>query len=155
MSVIAESWDPIAKALGYETEREMLQDLYEIQGFSVSELSKRLGYAQNNVRRRLMFNDIPLRSRGGRNNRGGTRLAKLSDAELAKDARVLAHEQQVHISTIFRERRIRQQCNSAQSSPPTPSSTSESESGTSVSPSTATEMPIETSSEDAQPPESE
>lgn len=107
MSVLPESWNPIAETLGYRNEEHMLRDLYEEQNFSISEIAKRLGFAQNNVRRRLLICGMQLRERGGRNNLGNRVLSELTDEQLSQDPRKVAAECNVHISTVFKEKRRR------------------------------------------------
>ena len=104
---IPESWDHHAHLLGYENEEEMLKDLYVKQGFSFADLSRKLGYSQGNVRRRLMFLGIPIRPRGGKNRTGITKLMKLSNLELAGKPDKIAEALDVSISTVFGERRRR------------------------------------------------
>ena len=65
MPTLAESWLPVAKTLGYDSEKAMLADLYTVQQYSLDDLAKRLGYARGNVRRRLLLHGIPIRPRGG------------------------------------------------------------------------------------------
>lgn len=149
MPSLSEDWTPIANTLGYKDEVEMLQDLYVTQGFSVEDLAKRLGYSKNNVRRRLLFNDIPLRGRGGRNNLGKGYLANVPDDEL-KDVRKAAANHSVHLSTVFKELKRRRECNSVQSSQlqaSTPSA--EDELLTLPSPSTSERKPPTESSSDS------
>lgn len=107
MPILPESWQPIAETLGYKSEREMLEDLYVTQGFSIQDLAVKLGYARNNIRRRLLIHGFELRSRGGKNNRGDGKLAELPDEKMRENPFTLAKEFGVHPATVFRERRKR------------------------------------------------
>lgn len=106
-----ESWQPIASTLGFRTEEEMLKHLYIQQAFSLSEMSKILGFSTWSVRRRLQLLGVPMKQRGGAANRlGRRRLAHLTDAELEEGPiAVLAAKEDVHMSTIFAEKRLRRQ----------------------------------------------
>ena len=79
-----ESWDQIATQLGFKDEKEMLVELYVVQQFSISQLIKKLGYAQNSIRARLLEYGVTLRARGGANSKGHSKLKDISDAELMK-----------------------------------------------------------------------
>lgn len=121
MSVIEESWRPVAQTLGFQSEEEMLKDLYVVQLFSLKELAHIVGYSPWSVRRRLIQHHIPLRGRGGDNRQSGKR--KLSHIQLTKLMSVspaaLAVEYGVHISTVFAEKRLRrEEWNSPQSVQP-------------------------------------
>lgn len=106
MSYLAESWDHIARALGYENEREMLVDLYEVQEMGLHELARALGYSHGNVRRRLLMNGIEMRTRGGPQ-RGPTKMfAELPDEEF-KQPEKLAKRLGVSVSCIYNEKRRR------------------------------------------------
>lgn len=119
MPTVAENWDPIASTLGYKNSKDMLIDLYVNQHFSIEDLAKRLGYSKNNLRRRLLMLGIQLRSRGGKNNLGKNVLKDVPDAEF-QHPREVANKYNVHISTVFSEKRRRglQSCDLSQSSPP-------------------------------------
>lgn len=135
MSQLPESWEPIAKTLGYPDEKSMLVDLYEKEGLSITDLAKKLGYARNSVRRRLLEYGIKPRSRGGLNNLGMSKLRDVSDEDL-KHARMTAKKHGVCVSTVFKEakRRKERECNSAQSPPsPTSSELAGGDNGTSAS----------------------
>lgn len=114
MSIVEESWRPIAATLGFRDEEEMLKELYLKQGFSISEISHVVGYSRFNVRRRLILLHVPLRSRGGDNRSGRRKLAAIASEKILSGSPVnLAIEHGVHISTIFAERRLRRkECNS-------------------------------------------
>ena len=104
----SESWQPVADTLGFKDEREMLVNLYTIQEFSLSQLKGILGYSTWSIRRRLILNGIPPRSRGGPNSRlGKRRLKHLSSEELLGSAAEIALKHQVHISTVYAEVRFR------------------------------------------------
>jgi hypothetical protein len=107
MSYITESWDHVAHLLGFETEEEMLKDLYVKQHYSMYDLARKLGYSQGNVRRRLRKYDIPLRPRGGKNRTGLGRLSTISNVDLGGKAEDVAEKFGVHLSTVFGERRRR------------------------------------------------
>ena len=62
-----DSLDEIAQHLGFEDEDTMLIELYTRQGWSISELSKKIGYSYANMRNRLLRRGIELRGRGGDN----------------------------------------------------------------------------------------
>jgi hypothetical protein len=106
----SESWQPIADTLGFSSEEEMLKHLYIMQEFSLSQLRNILGYSTWAIRRRLIINGIPLRGKGGPNNRlGRRRLKELSDEELTQSSVVkTAEKHQVHISTVYAEIRLRE-----------------------------------------------
>ena len=107
----AESWIPIAQTLGFESELEMLKHLYVQQDFSLSQMSSIIGYSTWTIRRRLLISGIPLKGRGGPNNREGRRRLKhVSDDDLCKYSAVdLAKQHQVHVSTVWAEIRFRKQ----------------------------------------------
>lgn len=108
MAQTEESWDPVAKTLGFESEGEMLKYFYVQERRSIKEIAKVVGFAAWTVRRRIQHLEIPLRSRGGPNHSGKRKLAHVSDADLAGNPVKLAIKHNVHISTVFSERRIRQ-----------------------------------------------
>lgn len=109
MPFLEKSWNPEAQALGYENEKEMLQDLYEVNGFTIKEIARMLGFSFFNVRKRAMSWGIRMRTRGGPNNVGNRRLKGIPDAELfSKSPAVLAQEWGVHIATVFSEKRLRE-----------------------------------------------
>jgi hypothetical protein len=60
-----EDWGAIALYLGYETELEMLTDLYVTKGMSCKEIAARVSMGQPTVLRRLRLAGIERRSRGG------------------------------------------------------------------------------------------
>ena len=128
MPVVPESWDPIVKTLGYENEKAMLEDLYVKQNLSIGMLVKKLGYSQNNLRRRLALHKIPIRKRGGVNFQ---KISNLSDEQLGGDTKTLAVQFDVHPSTIWKERRKRNLCTSA-SSPQSSTDSTSSQSGAST-----------------------
>ena len=105
----SESWQPAAENLGFHDEADMLKHLYCIQNFSLNQLSSILGYSTWSIRRRLIINGIPMKSKGGANNRiGRRRLKHVSDEDLANfSASQIAKDHQVHISTVFAEVRFR------------------------------------------------
>lgn len=123
MPKLHESWEAIAHTLSYKNEAEMLIDLYKVKTWSISQISKKLGYAQNAVRERLLLLGIKLRGRGGPNALGHTRLGHLTDEVLKK----LKHgdvikdknnfDFQVNHATIYHEKKRRELCISPQSVP--------------------------------------
>ena len=57
------NWNPLAKRLGYDDEREMLVDLYKLLG-GLKEVSSKLGYSTFAVRKRMRLYGIPLQRPG-------------------------------------------------------------------------------------------
>ena len=110
MPTLPESWLQIAQTLGYPSEREMLRDLYSKHRLSVTELAEILGFSRTNVRRRLVYNFIVPRGRGGDNRSGRTRLRTVPDEELRGPATKLAEKYGVHVATVFLERKRRGIC---------------------------------------------
>lgn len=103
-----ESWLPIAHGLGFSSEEDMLKHLYVVQGFSLQGIGKMLGYSPTAVGARLRSYGLALRGRGGANNRGGSKLRRVSDAELfTAPVQHIAAVYGVHICTVFNERRRR------------------------------------------------
>lgn len=107
--MLSESWQPIADTLGFKSEEEMLKHLYLSQSFSLLQMKQVLGYSTYAIRRRLIEFGIPLRSRGGPDNRLGRRKLKdISDSKLlTTKSEALAEEFKVHVSTVFAEKRFR------------------------------------------------
>ncbi len=62
---MAEDWGAIALYLGYKDEREMLIDMYEVQGLSCKQIAERVSMGQPTVLRRLRIAGIDRRPRGG------------------------------------------------------------------------------------------
>lgn len=132
-----QEWTDTFGVLGYESEKAMLEDLYCNQGMSVTELSNRLGYARNSIRKRLIEHKIKMKPKGGANYKG--KLHLLSDAEL-EDVKTAAVQHNVHISAIHKERK-RREWTSSQSVPPAiNTSSSENEETTSSSDSSVSMM---------------
>ena len=136
MGQLAESWDPIAHTLGYKNEAEMLRDLYKT--LSIDEIAKKLGYSRGGVRRRLIMLDVDMRGRGGKNNLGMGALAAATDEELANVEKCTANYR-VSQSTVFKERKRREQCISVLPPPPSTLSSTGSDIDTLPSPSGAAE----------------
>jgi hypothetical protein len=67
---VAIEWDALARSLGYENEKQMLEDFYcdDKQGLSVKEISEKFGAGTATISRRLQMNNIDKRGRGGANN---------------------------------------------------------------------------------------
>lgn len=108
MSIIEESWEPFAEALGYKDERDMLMRLYLNENYSIKEIAHILGPAPWSVRRRLVAHGIPLRSRGGPNKLGKRKLINIKDEDLfTTDVTELAILHNCSESTVFAERRLR------------------------------------------------
>lgn len=108
MPILEESWLPLANTLGFSTEEEMLRHFYQQMNFSLSEIAKVLGVAPWSVRRRLLNLRILLRARGGPNRVGKRRLQDVSDSELKHiSPTALAKFYDVHIATVFGEKRLR------------------------------------------------
>lgn len=103
-----ESWLPIAQTLGFDSEEEMLKHMYVAQGFSLGTMSEILGFTEFAIVARLRRLKVPIRRRGGPNNRQKSRLAELPDGDLfGMPARHTALAYSVHICTVFNERRRR------------------------------------------------
>lgn len=136
-----ESLKPIVETLGYVDEKAMLIDLYEVQGFSIDDLAKKLGYSHSMLRRRLVKAGIKLRTRGGNNSREQSVLRGLPDDKFA-DVNALAVELNMHYSTIYKEKRKRGLvCTSVPSPQPESSTDTPVEAATSsVSPTSPTEI---------------
>jgi hypothetical protein len=107
----AENWQPLADTLGFRSEAEMLKELYCTQGFSLMQLKSILGYSVWAIRRRLIIHGVPMRGKGGPNNRiGRRRLKHLTDEELkGRPAVRVAEERGVHLSTVYAEIRLRKE----------------------------------------------
>lgn len=108
MPILETSWLPVAQALGFESEKQMLQQLYEEAGFSLKELEHVIGFSYITVRRRLMDCGIKLRGRGGAHKVKRRKLLAVPDAELKfTPPNELALHYKVHLSTVFSEKRLR------------------------------------------------
>lgn len=113
MAQLPESWQPIADTLGYVDEQQMLIDLYINQKMSISALTTRLGFCQNNVRNHLHAAGIVPRSRGGPNSLGKTKFRHYTDEALMAlkpgDLIKLADGTQIRVifNTLYKERRRR------------------------------------------------
>lgn len=108
MPRIEDSWESIARTLGYSTEGEMLVDLYCEQHFSLRELGHRLGFSVNSVRNRLSNLGVHIRSRGGPQRAGKTRLNGITDEQL-QNIPETASKLGFHQSTLFKEKRRRKE----------------------------------------------
>lgn len=157
---IYESWDPIAQQLGYANEVAMLKDMYEAQGLSIQQMIRKLGYAQNSIRARLIEAGVVLKARGGPNAQGKTILKNLTDDELMKikpvDLLTLENEDGTRKynctpNTLYKERRRRNlitpketiKCNMpVLPQPPTSINTPEEDTSNSVSPKSPCETPL-------------
>lgn len=105
----AENWHSVAATLGFDSESEMLKNLYMEQKFSLNQLRHILGYSTYSIRRRLILLGIEMRARGGPDNRTGRRRLKhISADELTNTpASQLAERHKVHLSTVYAETRFR------------------------------------------------
>lgn len=61
------SLDDVAEAMGYESEEHLLRHLYKEQGWSLNEISRKIGFSRVNIRNRLLRMGVVIRSRGGNN----------------------------------------------------------------------------------------
>lgn len=103
-----ESWIEVARALGFDSEEEMLRHLYSVQKFSINQMSRIVGYSSFSVRRRLLLLNIVLRSRGGSNSKGRRTLLHLTYEELhGESPDKIAASHDCHVSTVFAEKRFR------------------------------------------------
>lgn len=109
MAVLETSWTAEAQTLGYQDEREMLNDLYFEHGYSINQIAKVLGHSSFVVRKRLMMLvKLPLRQRGGPNNVKRKLAAVTNDVLFKTSPKILAAAFKVHEATIFAEKRLRQ-----------------------------------------------
>lgn len=60
------TWKQCAESMGYKSEREMLHDLYHVQGKSLDEMEDELGFGAATVRFRMERLGIPRRKCGRR-----------------------------------------------------------------------------------------
>lgn len=108
MPALEETWLPVAHSLGFNNEKEMLEHLYNEAKFSLKEIEHVIGYSYISIRRRLMLYGIELRNRGGPHRTGRRRLLALSNSEVKfTPPNDLARKYNVHISTVFAEKRLR------------------------------------------------
>lgn len=61
-------WKEIANTLGFPDEPQMWNQLYIIEGRSIAELAKTIGYGSATVARRIDLCGVEKRTRGGQNN---------------------------------------------------------------------------------------
>lgn len=109
MPFLEQSWNHEAQSLGYENEREMLFDLYTVNGFSFKQIAKMIGYCTASVRKRVLAFGICPRKKGGPNNSGNRKLKGVSDKVLFETSpKELAETFEIHIATVFTERRFRE-----------------------------------------------
>lgn len=98
---------PEALHLKYNTEEEMLRDLYEVKGISIGKIAEKLGYASYKIRKRMNALGIVIKPRGGPNHIKRV-LAHLTDEELASESiRSIAAKYAVNEQTVIFERRRR------------------------------------------------
>lgn len=108
MPILEASWLSTAQSLGFTSEAEMLQHLYEEAGFSLKEIEHVIGFSYISIRRRLIMSGVELRQRGGPNRKGVRRLLAVSDSELKfTPPPQLAQRYNVHVATVFSEKRLR------------------------------------------------
>lgn len=106
MSYLPESWDPIAKVIGYDNEREMLEDLYGKQGLSYQQLADVLGYSRGNVRRRILSYGIEPAKRGGAQRVSSGKFKDVHDSRF-DNPRQLAKDLNVSVAAVYMEKRKR------------------------------------------------
>ena len=108
VSVSERSWNAEANTLGYESEKQMMHDLYVVNNFSIAQMAEMLGYSFFSVRKRLQSWGISLKRRGGPNNHGKRRLATITKEELMKQSPTeIAKKYDVCVATVFAEKRFR------------------------------------------------
>lgn len=103
-----ETWATIASSIGYETEKIMWQDLYLDKNWSIGKIAIRLGYSNTVVRRRMSLLQLPMRKKGGPNNRGkGRRILDRFDKNFVLNAPVKSVLEKANVteSTLWRYRR--------------------------------------------------
>lgn len=64
---MAENWKKVARDAGFNSEKEMWDELYTRTCSSIKNLADRLGFGTYTVKRRLSIHGVVLRSRGGNN----------------------------------------------------------------------------------------
>lgn len=108
MARLEESWEGKAKALAYNSEREMLYDMYFTKGLVLKQIADILSSSTHSVRRRLMGYGFTLRRPGGPVNLGRRVLADLPEPELFNtNPLTLSLLHDVNTNTVYRERRLR------------------------------------------------
>ncbi len=60
-----EQWAQMARAIGYENEAAMWNQLYTVEKRPIAELSKTLGFGTATIQRRVRLNEVERKSRGG------------------------------------------------------------------------------------------
>lgn len=118
---MSSAWESTHKALGYQTEHEMFQDLYITQKMTLRELSGILGTGVNTVRTHLHAAGVPARPRGGKNRLGMSRVRSLPDSALEHPEKS-AVDLGLHPSALYKEKRRRKE-EKANASPSEPSTT--------------------------------
>lgn len=106
---MAEDWGSKAIYLGYETEYDMLYDMYVVQEMSAKEIGLRVTMAQPTVMRRLRLAKIDRRTRGGpqASQRQWTRLHMLDQRVVFYlSLNTIAKRMQVSISCVYKFKRM-------------------------------------------------
>jgi len=101
-------FDVLAKALGYDTPKLMLEDLYIVQGESAGSIAKLCSTTRSTILSQLRLYEIPIRPRGGINNiTEFTKLVAANKVDLTKGTKKLCLEHKVSTWTILNQRRLR------------------------------------------------
>ncbi len=106
--MVQSEWFDIYHGLGYESEFNMLHDLYVEQGMSLNEIAGLLKRSVQTIRIHLDASGIKRRPRGGPNRLGMSRLAKIPDEDLKRPT-LAAVKYDVHPSAIYKEKRKRRE----------------------------------------------
>ncbi len=61
-------WAKVAETVGFQSEAAMWQQLYGVEGRSIGELAKVMGYGTATIARRLSLCEVEKRKRGGSHN---------------------------------------------------------------------------------------
>lgn len=101
-------WEDYARAAGYSSERQMLDDMYSNKRLSMSEIGKRLGYTKWDILYRLRKHGIERRPFGGINH-VGSQLRRLRHFDqrivLQGEPHEVARATQVSPPVLWRYRR--------------------------------------------------
>ena len=68
------NWKQLAQENNYLDDRAMFMQLYYRMQYSASMLSRKLNISYQSILNRIRYHNIPVRSRGGPNNRGSVML---------------------------------------------------------------------------------
>ncbi len=96
------NWEEKAKALEFESEKEMFQTLYETM--SLLELSKALGISQHTCRKKLVENGVSIKSRGGPNGQKCVMNEAVIEEMRVKGAAAVALSQGISKYTLFKQK---------------------------------------------------